>query len=82
MFVLKALRLQQTYEAHSGYCFRNTIVDAVGLAHASDAAHHDYHHTVNTGNFGGEYMDWLFGTMDGYVGGGGMEGYVSRKLNM
>ena len=73
------LHLQQTYETHSGYCFKGTILDKIGLAHADGAAHHDYHHAVNTGNFGTEWMDWLFGTEDGFVAGGMHDGYVAKK---
>lgn len=74
------IRLQQTYEVHSGYCFKGTFLDAVGLTHASGAAHHDYHHVYNEGNFGtGEYMDWIFGTMDGYAANGYLEGYIGKK---
>ncbi len=42
-----------------------TFYDMIGLAKADQAAHHDYHHTVNTGNFGVEWLDWLLGTEDG-----------------
>jgi len=38
----------------------------------------DYHHTVNRGNFGEFYLDALFGTMDGYIDGGGFNGYVKK----
>jgi hypothetical protein len=34
---------------------------------------------VNTGNFGTEYMDWLFGTEDGFMAGGGVQGYLAKK---
>lgn len=51
------------------------------LSHADEAIHHDYHHTVNTGNFGTEYMDWLFGTEDGFMASGGVEGYLAKKKN-
>lgn len=74
-----ALRLKQTYEAHSGYCFRGTLYDRLGFSHCEQAIHHDYHHTVNTGNFGTEWMDWLFGTQDGFVAGGMFEGYLAKK---
>merc|ERR1711918_8064 len=37
-----ALRLQQTYEAHSGYYFTGPL-DWFGLSHAESAAHHDHH---------------------------------------
>jgi sterol desaturase/sphingolipid hydroxylase (fatty acid hydroxylase superfamily) len=76
---LQSLRLRQTYEAHSGYAFKDTILDKLWLSHADEAIHHDYHHTVNTGNFGTEYMDWLFGTEDGFMAGGGVQGYLAKK---
>jgi sterol desaturase/sphingolipid hydroxylase (fatty acid hydroxylase superfamily) len=52
------LRVRQTLETHSGYCFNNPFTEFIGLTHASGAAHHDFHHSVNQpGNFGeGEYM--------------------------
>jgi len=80
LFVWVFLRAQETYEAHSGYCFKNTIFDYLGLAHADDATHHDFHHSVNQGNFGIIYMDWLFGTMDGYCAAGYQEGYIAKKF--
>lgn len=82
VFVWLACRLQQTYEAHSGYCFEGTILDYLGLSHAADAAHHDYHHSVNRGNFGASWMDWICGTEDGYFADGGHNGYVAKKKLM
>jgi len=38
-------RLFETYEAHSGYVFP--------WLHGYNTMYHDYHHTVNIGNFGG-----------------------------
>jgi len=73
------LRLQQTFEAHSGYCFKDTLLDSFGMTHALEAIHHDYHHTVNTGNFGTDYMDWLCGTQDGFMAAGGYDGYLAKK---
>jgi sterol desaturase/sphingolipid hydroxylase (fatty acid hydroxylase superfamily) len=73
------LRLQQTYENHSGYSFYNTIFETLKLSHGSWASHHDYHHSHNTGNFGSELCDWVCGTMDGYVKDGMTEGYLKRK---
>jgi sterol desaturase/sphingolipid hydroxylase (fatty acid hydroxylase superfamily) len=73
------MRLQQTYETHSGYSFKHTALDRLGLAHADAAVHHDYHHAVNTGNFGTEWMDWIFGTEDFFVAGGMHEGYMAKK---
>ncbi len=79
-FVTQFLRLQQTYETHSGYCFKGTFLDKIGLAHANQGAHHDYHHTVNFGNFGTEWMDWICGTQDGFVAGGMHDGYIEKRL--
>jgi len=78
VWVWIALRLQQTYEAHSGYCFEGHILDKLWILHSDSAAHHDHHHTANQGNFGGGWTDWLFGTMDHYMAMGGKEGYMSR----
>ena len=33
-------RLTETYEAHSGYCFKGTIAHRIGISHAESAAHH------------------------------------------
>ena len=74
-----ALRLHQAYENHSGYCFEGSLADRLWLTHGNAAAHHDFHHTANTGNFGvGMWTDWLFGTMDQYQRLGGFEGYLGR----
>ncbi len=54
----------------------------IGLAHPDGAAHHDFHHAVNTGNFGTEWMDWLFGTQDHFVAGGMHEGYIAKKKKL
>jgi sterol desaturase/sphingolipid hydroxylase (fatty acid hydroxylase superfamily) len=35
-----AMRLQQTYFAHSGYAFRNTWIDFIGLGHSESAIFH------------------------------------------
>jgi len=71
-------RLQQTYEGHSGYSFADTWLHRLGFTNADAAAYHDFHHVMNRGNFGAEYLDWTFGTMDAYLALGGTEGY--RKL--
>ena len=42
------MRLRQSYEVHSGYCFMGTWPDALGLTFGRWAAHHDFHHTTNT----------------------------------
>jgi len=79
LWIWIGLRLQQTYEAHSGYCFDGHILDKLWLSHSDSAAHHDHHHTSNQGNFGGLYTDWLFGTMDHYQKIGGKDGYIKLK---
>lgn len=79
VFIALYIRLQQTFEAHSGYDFRGTIFDTLGLCHPAATVHHDYHHTVNSGNFGVEWMDWICGTQDCYMAAGGYEGYISKR---
>lgn len=79
-FVWLLCRLEQTYEAHSGYCFYGTTLWKIGLTNAEHCAYHDYHHTGNRGNFGGPvYLDHIFGTMDAWVAMGGVEGYIAKK---
>ena len=39
------MRLQQTYEVHSGYCFRGSLLYKIGLTNSDGAAYHDFHHT-------------------------------------
>ncbi|GMH84800.1 hypothetical protein TL16_g10031 [Triparma laevis f. inornata] len=73
------MRLQQTYEAHSGYCFENTLLAKVGILHPGSAVFHDHHHTSNMGNFGSFFLDWAFGTMDHYLSAGGYRGYIDKK---
>lgn len=70
------MRLHQTYETHSGFCFKDTIWEKLGITHGSWAAHHDYHHSKNCGNFGSFTCDWLCGTMDSYIVSGGVDAYV------
>jgi methylsterol monooxygenase len=74
-----SMRLKQTYFAHSGYCFQNTILDTLGLSHADSAIFHDHHHTTNRGNFGSPFTDYIGGTMDSFVAAGGYDGYLSKK---
>ena len=75
------LRAWQAYENHSGYCFHGTLADRLGLTHANAAAHHDFHHSFNAGNFGVTmWTDYVFGTMDPYQSRGGYELYVKRNL--
>ena len=80
VFVWLAFRLQQTYEAHSGFCFQGALLNGFPffLLHAEAAAHHDHHHTTNLGNFGG-YTDWIFGTQDHYCAIGGEDGYLKSR---
>jgi len=75
------LRVRQTLETHSGYCFNNNITEFIGLTHANGSAHHDFHHSINQpGNFGeGEYMDYFFGTLKKYVDQGHLKSYVDKK---
>lgn len=73
-----SMRLQETYLAHSGYCFANTWFDFIGLAHADEAIFHDHHHTSNRGNFGCIFLDHIFGTMDHFAASGCYEGYLQR----
>ena len=78
VFAWIAIRLQQTYEVHSGYCFRGSLLYKIGLTNSDGAAYHDFHHTKNSGNFGGGmYLDYFFGTMDSYVKIGMAEGLTS-----
>lgn len=74
-----ASRLQQTYEGHSGYCFKGSLLQQIGLTNSSAAAYHDHHHTGNRGNFGSEYLDYFCGTMDAWVQDGGEDGYLAKK---
>lgn len=62
-------RLLETYESHSGYCFRDTWLSRwFGLLNSERAEFHDYHHTANVGNFGTNIgMDYLFGTMTPFL---------------
>ena len=71
------MRLQETYESHSGYCFRGSPLAAAGLSHWPQAAFHDHHHAVNRGCFGWILLDWAFGTMDHWVAAGGIDGYLA-----
>lgn len=75
-----AMRLRETYEAHSGYCFQGSVMDNLGLMNSVNAIHHDHHHTANQGNFGALYLDYIFGTMDSFVKAGGYQGYLEKKI--
>ena len=59
-FIWLIARLEQTYEVHSGYCFKNTFLYKLGLTNSDGALYHDLHHTNNNVNFGGPfYIDYL-----------------------
>ena len=73
------VRLQQTYEGHSGYAFVGSWPHKIGLTNGSGAVWHDFHHTGNRGNFGAAYLDYLCGTMDAFVALGGEAGYIAQK---
>lgn len=63
-------RLWRTYEVHSGYCFKGTLLSSLGLLHAWGAEYHDFHHTHNDGNFGGPgnaLWDHLMGSEDAFL---------------
>ena len=51
----------------------------IGLTYAEATAYHDFHHTKNTGNFGSEYLDYFFGSMDAWIAVGGVDGYLAQK---
>eukprot|EP01064_Diplonema_japonicum_P027549 TRINITY_DN3_c0_g3_i2.p1 TRINITY_DN3_c0_g3~~TRINITY_DN3_c0_g3_i2.p1 ORF type:complete len:343 (+),score=90.12 TRINITY_DN3_c0_g3_i2:85-1029(+) len=72
-------RLQQTYQTHSGYAFVGTLPHKLGITHTSGAAFHDFHHSVNSGNYSEPWTDYVFGTMDPWLAQGGEEGYLARK---
>jgi methylsterol monooxygenase len=74
-----ACRLRETFEAHSGYCFKGSWYAMTGLSHDDEAIHHDYHHAINDGNFGSELTDFLFGTLQNFDKFGGQKEYLNRK---
>ena len=61
------VRLWETYESHSGYCFKNTLLAKIGLLNSYGAEFHDFHHRNNIGNYGAPYLDYLFGTQDSFL---------------
>lgn len=73
-----ATRLEQTYEAHSGYCFKGSLLHSMGLTNSEACAYHDYHHSGNRGNFGALWLDWLCGTMDAWAQLGYTDGYIAQ----
>jgi sterol desaturase/sphingolipid hydroxylase (fatty acid hydroxylase superfamily) len=74
------VRLEQTYESHSGVCFLGSFLHKLGLTNSNKTADHDFHHTCNRGNFGAYYMDYMFGTMDVYISEGGAPGYCKKNF--
>jgi len=78
-FFWLAWRLQETYEAHSGYAFIGNFWHRVGLTNGSACAYHDHHHMKNQGNFSSSYLDWIFGTQDAWARDGGEKGYIAIK---
>ena len=46
-FVWFTWRLEETFEAHSGYSFRGSWLHKLGLTHGDAAAFHDAHHGAN-----------------------------------
>eukprot|EP00051_Salpingoeca_urceolata_P006017 m.79964 g.79964 ORF g.79964 m.79964 type:complete len:320 (+) comp14646_c0_seq2:350-1309(+) len=60
------VRLYNTYVNHSGFYFRGTWLDKIGLGFAEPSMHHDFHHSHNQGNYGTEIWDWIGGTMQPY----------------
>ena len=50
------------YERHSGRDLSYTLPARLGLLYTENAWHHDKHHTANTGNYGHQLFDHLFGT--------------------
>jgi sterol desaturase/sphingolipid hydroxylase (fatty acid hydroxylase superfamily) len=63
-FVWLAARLIETYHGHSGY-MDSRILKSIGLC--GNSRHHDFHHTVNQGNYGGPMQDYFLGTMGPYM---------------
>lgn len=73
-------RLRQTYEGHSGYAFdAHPLLTFLNITSHARAAEHDFHHTCNSGNFGPQWMDWLFGTMDAWAVAGREATYLDAK---
>jgi sterol desaturase/sphingolipid hydroxylase (fatty acid hydroxylase superfamily) len=61
-------RIWETYESHSGYCFKKTWLAKIGLLNSARAEFHDFHHTANIGNFGTNlFLDRMLHTQDEYL---------------
>jgi sterol desaturase/sphingolipid hydroxylase (fatty acid hydroxylase superfamily) len=73
-------RLRETYEGHSGFCFKGSWLDKLGLSHWKATCFHDHHHTVNIGNYAASYIDRIFGTDANWMANGGLDGYLARRL--
>jgi sterol desaturase/sphingolipid hydroxylase (fatty acid hydroxylase superfamily) len=74
------VRVRESIEAHSGYYFRGSWADKLGLVFPEQAAHHDFHHANrSSGNFGCEWLDLFHETQDAYVAIGFAEGYMASK---
>lgn len=69
-FVWLWWRLVETFEAHSGFDFRNTLAHHLGLLRGT-AANHDFHHSAGgqarSCCYGQIYLDVLLGTLDLYI---------------
>ena len=62
------MRIWETYESHSGYCFKKTVLAKIGLLNSARAEFHDFHHTANVGNYGTKlFLDRLLRTQDEYL---------------
>lgn len=59
-------RLHDTFETHSGYDFRGTLLHRIGFF-CGGTYWHEYHHRKNRGTYGEFYLDWFFGTMDPFL---------------
>jgi hypothetical protein len=77
------VRSRESIEAHSGYYFRGSWADKLGLVFPEQAAHHDFHHTHQcSGNFGCEWLDLFHETQDAYVAIGFGDGYMATKARL
>jgi sterol desaturase/sphingolipid hydroxylase (fatty acid hydroxylase superfamily) len=69
LLLYSGLKLAQSIDAHSGYRFPFPISpwSVLGIMDCSFA--HNYHHSHNSGNYGGYtiFWDWLMGTNTDYV---------------
>ena len=62
------MRIWETYESHSGYCFKKTWLSKIGLLNAARVEFHDFHHTANVGNYGTNlFLDRLLHTEDEFL---------------